>query len=77
LGLPGAYAASHGWSAGTPETESMAKFPGEMRIVVKAAGVGDLPKGLAGVPQRPSMQKAGGMIQTNRIAEMATNLLNG
>ena len=43
-------------------TEAAAKFSGEVNVVAKAAGVGDLAERLAGIQQCPAMQKARGMI---------------
>src|SRR3981081_2904968 len=48
-------------------TEPMAKLPCKMRIVAKAAGIGDLAERLACTEQRPTMQKVRGVIQTKRI----------
>jgi hypothetical protein len=42
--------------------ESTAKFPGEVRIVAKAAGIGHFAAGLACSQQLPPMQKARGVI---------------
>jgi hypothetical protein len=50
-------------------TEPAAKFSGEISIVAKAAGVGDLAERLARAQQRPAMQEARGVIQTKRIDE--------
>jgi hypothetical protein len=47
-------------------SEPAAKLSGEMSIVAKAAGVGDLADGLACVQQPPAMQLTRGMIQTDR-----------
>src|SRR6267154_3552327 len=46
--------------------ETAAKLSGEMSIVAKAAGVGDLADGLACIQQSPAMQLTRGMIQTDR-----------
>ena len=51
--------------------ETAAKLSGEMSIVAKAAGVGDLADGLACVQQSPAMQLTRGMIQTDRVYEMS------
>jgi hypothetical protein len=47
-------------------SEPAAKLSGEMSVVAKAAGVGDLADGLACVQQPPAMQLTRGMIQTDR-----------
>ena len=52
-------------------SEPAAKLSGEMSIVAKAAGVGDLADGLACVQQPPAMQLARGMIQTDRMYEIS------
>ena len=51
-------------------TKPMAEFSREMRIIAKAAGIGDLAESLACAQQLPAMQKARGVIQTNRMYEM-------
>jgi hypothetical protein len=51
--------------------EPAAKLSGEMSIVDKAAGVGDLVDGLVCVQQPPAMQLTRGMIQTDRMYEMS------
>ena len=51
--------------------EPPAKSAGEIRIVGKAAGIGDLAERLACAQQLPAMHKARGVIQTNRLYEMA------
>jgi hypothetical protein len=47
--------------------ETMAKLAGEMRIVAKAAGVGDLAERLARGEQRAAAQQMCCMIQPKRI----------
>src|SRR5262249_48566862 len=42
-----------------------------MRIVAKAASVGDLAERLASAQQRPAVEKMGGMIKPARIDEFA------
>jgi hypothetical protein len=42
-----------------------------MRVVAKAADVGDFAESLACVQQRPALQKALGVIQTKRVYEFA------
>jgi hypothetical protein len=48
-------------------TEPLAKPPCKMRIVAKAAGIGDLAERLVCADHRPTMQKVRGVIQTKRI----------
>jgi hypothetical protein len=43
-------------------TEPAAKFSGEMTVIVKAAGVGNLAERLAGVEHGPATHEAGGVI---------------
>ena len=52
-------------------TEATAKFSNEISIVAKAAGVGDLADGLACFEKRPAFQQRRGVIQTNRLDEVA------
>ena len=52
-------------------TETAAKFSDEISIVAKTAGVGDLADGLDCFQKRPAFQQARGVIQTNRVYEMA------
>jgi hypothetical protein len=52
-------------------SEPAAKLSGEMSIVAKAAGVGDLADGLARVQQPPAMQLTRGMIQTDRMYQLS------
>ena len=61
------------WRMSEPAT----KLPGEMSIVAKAAGVGDLADGLARVQQPPAMQLTRGMIQTDRVYQQWWDLLVG
>src|SRR6516162_10055437 len=49
----------------------MAKSPREMGVVAKAAGVRDLGERLAGLQRGAAMQKARGVIQTERLNEFA------
>jgi hypothetical protein len=51
--------------------EPAAELSGEMSIVAKATGVGDLFDGLARAQQRTAMQEARGVIQTDRMYEMS------
>ena len=57
--------------------EPAAKLSGEMGIVGKAAGVGDLADGLACVQEPPAMQLTRGMIQTDRMYEMSAGRATG
>jgi len=50
-------------------TEPMAKFSCEMRVVAKAAGVGDRADRLAHAQQLPAIEKVCGVSQTQRIDE--------
>jgi hypothetical protein len=52
-------------------TEAAAKYSNEIGIVAKAAGVGDLADGLACFEKRPAFQQRHGVIQTNRLDEVA------
>jgi hypothetical protein len=52
-------------------TKPMPKFPREMSIVAKAAGVRNLAERLTRIERRPAIQKVCGMIQTNRIYQFA------
>jgi hypothetical protein len=52
-------------------TEAAAKYSNEIGIVAKAAGVGDLADGLACLEKRPAFQQRHGVIQTNRLDEVA------
>jgi hypothetical protein len=50
--------------------ESTAKYSGEMRVVTKAAVVGDLTDRPARAHRRSAMQETRGVIQPDRIDEM-------
>ena len=52
-------------------TKPMAEFSREMRIIAKAAGIGDLAERFAGPKQRAAVQKVCGAIQATRIDELA------
>jgi len=52
-------------------TEPSAKTAGEIRIIGKAAGIGDLAEGLARSQRFPAMYEARGAVQTNRLNEIA------
>jgi hypothetical protein len=50
-------------------SETTTELSCKIRVVAKAAGIGNLAERLACVQQRPAMQKARGVIQTKRIDE--------